>query len=380
VLILGGGVGGIVAARRLRRRLPSRDRVVVVDRSDDHLFAPSLLWVADGSRRPAAIRRPLRRMVGAGVEIVTGEIDAVDPVTRSATVGGRRLAADALIVALGADLDPAAVPGLAEAGLNLYSLEGATALQAALRGIARGRVVVMTAAPAYKCPAAPYEAALLLEHLLRRRLHRLDVRVEVHAAEAGPMLTAGPAVAAAVRGLLEARAIPYHPGRQVVAAEPHERLLRFADGASVAYDLLTYVPPHRAPAVLRAAGLVDASGWVPVDRSSLATAYEGVYAVGDATAIPLANGRMLPKAGVFAHAQAVVVADAIIRAFGGRAPHSRFDGRGACFVETGGRRAAYGAGDFYGVPEPRVSLRPPAVWWHLAKVAFEWGWLRRLVG
>ncbi|MCC6747212.1 MAG: NAD(P)/FAD-dependent oxidoreductase [Deltaproteobacteria bacterium] len=374
VLVLGGGVGGVVTARELRKLLPAPHRVVLVEREREHLFAPSLLWLMVGMREAKAIRRPLAELAKKGLEVRTGEIEAIDPVARRVTVSGEALAADYLVVTLGADLAPETIPGLAKAGHNFYGLAGAESLWAALRSFQGGRIVVLTAAPAYKCPAAPYEAAMLLDHYVRAE-RRLEVSTAVYAAEPAPMGVAGPHVSAAVRELLATKGIAYHPEHQVTQVDPQARRITFANGAHADYDLLAYVPPHRAPRVVREAGLTGASGWISVDRHTLETSHPQVYALGDVVSIPLTLGKPLPKAGVFAHGQATVVAQNLALAITGQGEPARFDGHGECFIETGGGAAGFGSGNFYGEPKPEVELFPPAVHFHLAKVLFEKTWL-----
>jgi sulfide:quinone oxidoreductase len=376
-LVLGGGVGGIVAAHRLRRALPAGCRVILVEREAQHVFAPSLLWLMTGQRSPQAISRPLARLERKGIEVVRGEVQGIDPVRRTATVNGRTVAADFVVVALGADLAPEAVPGLADAGPTFYTLKGAEAGRDALDRFTGGRIVFLTAAPAYKCPAAPYEAAMLVEAALRHRGRRGRSEIALYAAEAGPMGVAGPAVSGAVREMVESKGISYFPDHQVTEVDAPSRRLRFANGLEAPYDLLFHVPPHRAPAVLREAGLPGPSGWIPVDRRTLASSYERVYAVGDVTSIPLALGKPLPKAGVFAHAQADVVAHNIAREVTGRGAPAAFDGRGDCFVEVGDGRAGFGGGDFYAEPLPQVTLRRPSIRSHFGKLLFEKTWLWR---
>jgi sulfide:quinone oxidoreductase len=374
-MVLGGGVGGIAAARRLRQRLPASDRIVLVDRETSHLFQPSLLWLMTGQRTPRQIVRPLASLARRNIEVVHGEVTALDPDQRRVRVGDRELSGDAVIIALGAELHPEAIPGLAEGGLNLYSLDGASAIRDALARFRGGRVVLLTAAPVYKCPAAPYEAAMLVEDFLRRR--RTSTQVELYAAEPGPMATAGPEVSRAVRGMVEGHGVGYHPAHQLGSVDAAHRLLRFTNGLTVDYDLLLYVPPHRAPSVLEQAGLLASTGWVSVDRSTLATEANGVFAIGDATSIPIPSGKFLPKAGVFAHRQGEVVAENLADRWTGRSPRHTFDGVGACFIETGGGQAGYGSGNFYAEPAPHMRLRPPSRWWHWGKVLVEKRWLHR---
>ncbi|MEW5982548.1 MAG: FAD/NAD(P)-binding oxidoreductase [Acidobacteriota bacterium] len=377
VLILGGGIGGVVAANRLRKRLDRRHRVVLVDREPTFTLAASFLWVMTGDRRPEQIARPLDRLKRKGIDIVRGEVERIDPERREAVVDGRTLAADHLVVALGAQFAPELVPGLADAGLTFCTLDGAERLRDALDRTRAGRIVVLTAAPAYKCPAAPYEAAMLIDGYLRRRGLRSAVDITLHSAEPGPMGVAGPEASAAVRGMVEQKGIRYHPDHLIARAEPGR--VQFTDGAAADFDLLVYVPGIRPPSVLATSGLVDESGWVRVDRQTLETRFAGVYAIGDVTLIPLAMGKPLPRAGVFAHAQAEVVARNIARIVEGGVPSERFDGHGACFIETGGGHAGFGAGNFYAEPSPTVRMRRPGWFWHAGKVLFEkqvmWQWI-----
>lgn len=393
VVVLGGGVGGVVAATTLRRELPEPHRVVLVDRERFHLFAPSLLWLMTGDRTANQISRPLDRLTRKGIEVVCGDIERINLDTRQVTVrerakgedslsrhpgaATREFRADYLVVSLGAELAPDTIPGLSEAGHNFYTLPGAESLRSSLADFAGGRIVVLTAAPAYKCPAAPYEAAMLIDdHVGRRRL-ATATRVDVYAAEPGPMGVAGPAVSAGVRAMVEEKGIGYHPDHQVAEVDPEGRRLRFTNGVTADFDLLAYVPPHRAPAVVREAGLVDHSGWIPVNRGTLHTAYPGVYAIGDVTGIPLEMGKPLPMAGVFAEREAKVVARNIAHEITGRGTPVAFEGQGECFIEAGGGRAGFGSGDFYAAPTPRIHLRQVGRRWHLGKVLFEKTWLWR---
>lgn len=374
-LVLGAGFGGMVAAQMLRRLLPRGDRVVLVEREESHVFPPSLLWLMVGKRSAETISRPIEHAARAGIELVRGEVKALDPANRTVLVGQQTLRGDAIVVSLGAEYAPEAIPGLAESGLCIYTLAGATAIRAAIERFERGRLAVLTATPAYKCPAAPYEAALLVDDFLRQRERRDSVTMDFYAAEPGPMMVAGAAVSAGVRGMLEAQGIGYHPAHQIRAVDPRARTLEFAGGVSAEFDLLLYVPAHRAAAAVREAGLTNESGWIPVDRHTLATNHPGVYAIGDVTVIPLKMGRPLPKAGVFAHGQAEVVAQNIAREWTGKGESQRFEGEGMCFIETGGSRAGMGRGNFYAEPLPEVRLHQPGLLWHGAKVLYEKYWL-----
>ncbi len=375
VVILGCGVGGLVVANELRKRLPKGHRIVVLDREPAFVFAPSLLWVLTGARTVEKVSRPLARLERKGISFIRGEIESIDPQRREVVTAGQRLSSDYLVVALGADLAPEAVPGLQEGGHNFYAPAGAEAFREAFARFTGGRLALLTASPAYKCPGAPYETAMLLESACRKRRIRQQTEIDLYAAEPGPMGVAGPDVSRAVRQMVESKGIRYHPEHQVNEVEPGLRRIRFSNGVNARYDLLAYVPPLRAPRALRDSGLIAESGWIPVDRHNLETKYPGVFALGDVTGIPLTMGKPLPKAGVFAHKQAEVVAHNLAHEITGRGTCVRYGGWGECFIETGDGRGGFGKGDFYAEPVPRVSIESPTWRWHVAKILFEKYWL-----
>jgi sulfide:quinone oxidoreductase len=181
----------------------------------------------------------------------------------------------------------------------------------------------------------------------------------------------------ALKGLLAERDIGFHSEQTTERIDADRRELVLASGGRAAFDVLLGVPPHRPPPVVRESGLGSETGFVPVDPSTLQTRVEEVFAVGDVTAIPLGSGRFLPKAGVFAHGEAEVVAERIADEVAGKTPQATFDGEGACFVEMGNGVAAYATGNFYAEGGPAINLRRPSRIWHLGKVAFEQYWLRR---
>ena len=377
VAVLGAGTGGLVAARRLRRRLGDEHRVVLVDRDPTYRFAPSYLWVLTGARRPDQITRDLHRLERFGIELLIGDVLEIDTARRVVKTTEAALEFDQLVVALGAELAPDALPGFADGAHNLYTLDGADHARQALAHFRSGHVVVLVSQLPYKCPAAPYEAAFLIEAALRRAGVRDETRIDIYTPEPFPMPTAGPDLGHALEAMLAERGIGFHPEAPAERVDAKAGQLLLADGTRVPADLLLGVPPHRAPAVARHSGLAADSGFLPVDRATLATTVEGVYAIGDVTTIPIAGDKFLPKAGVFAHAEAEVVADRIAAELTGHTPSATFDGTGSCFVELGDGRAASASGDFYAEAAPRVRLRHPGRRWHLAKVAFEQYWLRR---
>jgi len=375
VLVLGGGVGGLVAAGILRRELDPEDRVILVERSGLHTFSPSLLWLMIGSRTKAQVTRDLGpSLARRGIELRRGEVTEIDPQRRRVVVAGEELAGEAMVVALGAALVPERIPGLPEAGGNFYTVEGALQVHGEVSRLQAGHLAVVVSDVPFKCPAAPYEAAMLLEHMLRRRRVRDRVAVTVYAAEPAPMAVAGPAVSHGVVEAVRQRGIDYRPGLKLSRVDASARRLHFEGGEVAEFDVLAAIPPHAAPEVVAASRLAGPGGWIPADPATCETRFENVFAIGDVTTVPLKLGKPLPKAGVFAHGQAEAVAHTVAARLRGRGREQRFEGRGECFVEMGGGVAGFARGNFYAEPLPQVQMFRAGRHWHAAKVAFERNW------
>jgi len=374
IVVLGGGIGGQVAATRLKQKLGGEARVILVERSTVFTYASSLLWLMVGQRQPRTITRDYSGLSKRGIEVmhatVTGiNTEAAEVQTDSGTIGY-----DYLVVALGASLDPDRMPGLSEHTYHPYDLPSAERLRDALAGFNGGRVSVAIASLPYKCPAAPYETAMLIDGYLRKRGIREASKIDLYTPEPLPLPVAGAHAGYSVAAELAGRGITFHPRTQLEGVEPSA--LRMG-GESVPHDFAVVIPPHRPPEVLASSGLGGPNGWIPVDRSTLRTRASNVYAIGDNTAIPLENGMLLPKAGVFAHGEAEVVAGNITRRIRNDLREEAFDGHGTCFLETGGGKSGLARGDFFASPVPTVTMYRPGRSWHAAKIAFEQYWLRR---
>jgi sulfide:quinone oxidoreductase len=357
IVVLGGGFGGLAAATEARASLDERAEVVVVDRRDHFAMGFAKLWDLAGSRPLAEGTRSLDRLAARGIRFVQAEITALDPAARAVTTTAGTFEADGLVLALGAPPAPAHRALLAGDGTHdLYDPAALPAMRRALDGLDHGRIVVAILGGPFKCPPAPYEAALIVAERLRQRGVDGDVEVVVTTPQPMSLPAAGVDASRYVADHLAAHGVDLRPAHRVTAVDHDRRILAFADGAAdLAYDLLLGVPADALPPVLAGAGLAGGSGWIEPDRATLATAVERVYAVGDCTVIPTATGQ-LPHAGVFAAAQGRVAARNLVAELTGGEP-VHFDGHGYCFLELPGDRVAYVEGDFYADP-PDVALAP----------------------
>lgn len=352
-LILGAGFGGLTVATELKQKLGPEHEIVLIDRNPEFLMGLRKLWALVGVGSLEDGRRSRALLEERGFTFRQEEILAIDPKSRSATTEAGTMAADHLVVALGAEPRPDLVPGLAEHGHNVWDPRAVPALMEALAELEEGTIAIVIAGVPYTCPPAPYECAMLLDDDLRQ--HGLRDRVQLVVSTVQPILmpNAGQEGSAWLGEQLEARGIEHHAGREVGQVEADRIVL--ADG-ELPFDVLIGVPPHRPPTVIRDSGLAGDTPWIEVDPATLRTSYEGVYAIGDVTKITLANGLPLPKAGLMAELEGERVAAAIAAELRGEEPPSPFDGRAYCFMEMGKTRATLIQGDFFATPEPRVRL------------------------
>lgn len=376
VLILGGGSGGIVAANNLRKKLGTKHNVVVVDKSDYFLF-PSHLWVLTGERTKEQIIRPLSLLEKKGIEFIKENVIGINPEKKIVQTHKQVLSFDYLIIALGAELFPNEIPGLSTQNnmYNLYDVDVIPKAREAILSLKSGSIVILIASLPFKCPAAPYEAALLSDFILQKSGVREKIEISIYTPETLPMPTAGPILGNAVKQIVEKRGINFYPQHKVVKIDSEKHEIYFENQKKASFDLLLMVPPHRAPKILEGSGLLGETSWVPVDRNTLKTKYENAYAIGDITAIRLPNGMMLPKAGIFAEKHAQVVAQNIAAEINDQKTRVSFNGEGACFLEIGYGMAGFAKGNFYAEPAPEIHLKNPSMFWHFSKILFEKYWL-----
>lgn len=366
VLILGGGFGGIATARRLKEKLGDEVEVIMVDRRDHFMVGFRKSWALVGESTLEAGQKPLERLSRIGVDVRRATIEAIHPQEKSALVDGERIQADALVVALGAELNTSAVPGFDEHAFNVYDPNDIPRAAQALNDFQGGRLVIGIFGAPYKCPPAPYEMALLI----RDRFNSRGVKASISAFTPQPMSL--PILGSAGCDLIESRlaenGIDFYPNHKATAIEAGEVV--FAN-KRMPFDLLLGVPPHRPPAVVRESGLVGESGWVEVNKRTLETSFADVYAIGDVTQIMLANGKPLPKAGLFAEQMGETVAERIASKFAGGEPVATFQGEGGCYLEVGGGKAMLVQGRFLVEPEPEVSLAEATTGFMDEKRSFE---------
>jgi sulfide:quinone oxidoreductase len=352
ILILGAGFGGLELSTMLSEALGDSVEVTLIDKSDSFVFGFAKLDVLFGRATPEGVRLPYRDLAKPGLRFLQETITAIDPETRRVTTDAGTHEGDVLVIALGADYDFDATPGLLEAGNEFYSVAGAERLATVLPTFSKGRALIGVCGAPFKCPPAPSEAALLLHDYLTERGLREDCEITFVI----PLPTPVPPSPDTSRALLEAfaeRAITFVPGRRVSSLDGARGVAVLDDGSELPYDLFLGVPKHRAPDVVVASGMVD-EVYVPVNPRTLETRFPGVYAIGDVADIGV------PKAGVFAEGSARIVAETLIaEAERGERPDG-YGGRGSCYIEFGSGRVGRVDVDFLSGPQPTGAFQAPS--------------------
>jgi sulfide:quinone oxidoreductase len=327
IVVLGAGFGGLELSSILSEAIGDNLDLTLIDKNDTFFFGYSKLDVMFGRKTSDAVRIAYRNIVKPGVTFRQETITSIDPETRSVTTDQGTYDADVLIIALGADYDLNATPGLIEGGNEFYSFAGAERLREVIPAFSKGHAIVGVTSTPFKCPPAPSEAALLLHDYLTTR----GVRDACEISLVMPFGIPIPPSLATSKALLSAfaeRDITFVPDRLVRALDPQRRIAILDDQSEMPYDLFLGVPKHRVPDVVAASGMTY-DGWIPVNPDDLTTEYPGVYAIGDVTSVGT------PKAGMFAEGAARTVAAKIIADVQGGEQPDIYRGIGSCYVEFG---------------------------------------------
>jgi sulfide:quinone oxidoreductase len=332
ILILGAGFGGLELATRLSDEVGTLAEITLIDKGPGFVFGFSKLDVMFGKHASESVFHPYGSFAKPGVRFVQATIESIDPARKAVATDAGEFEGDLLVIALGADLDPSATPGLIDFGHEFYTVPGAFALRDVLASFEGGNVVIGVTSTPFKCPPAPSETALLLHDFLTQKGLRTTSQISL-VMPLGVPIPPSPGASAALLAAFDERAIEWRPERMVTSLNGDQGLAVLNDGETLPFDLFLGVPVHKAPSVVVDAGLT-VDGWIPVDPDTLETAFPDVFAVGDVTSVGT------PKAGVFAEGQASIVADQIIAEVRGTSSGSTYDGRGICYLEFGDGKVA----------------------------------------
>jgi sulfide:quinone oxidoreductase len=353
ITVLGAGFGGLELSTLLSESVGDQVDVTLIDQSDAFVFGYSKLDLMFGQTTADAVRLPYRNFIKRGVRFVQQTITAIDPQQKRVTTNAGTYESDYLVVALGADYDFDATPGLVKGSNEFYTLAGAERLRGILPDFSKGRAIIGVAAAPYKCPPAPSECALLLHDYLNTRGVRSRCEITMVLPLSSPVPPSPETSQALILAFAE-RDIKFVSSHRVASLDSGRRVAVLDDGSELAYDLFLGVPKNCAPKVVEASGMAE-NGWVPVNPKTLQTRFQGVYAIGD-----IANTGT-PKAGVFAEGAARAVAASLISSLRGGNETSAYTGAGSCYIEFGAGRIGRVDVDFFSGPTPTGTYHAPSV-------------------
>jgi sulfide:quinone oxidoreductase len=363
VVILGAGFGGLELATRLSESVPDKVHVTLIDKSDSFMFGFSKLDVIFGQRQVSEVLNPYRQIAKPAVEFRQETVTSIDPRRRRVVTNASTYDADIIVVALGADYDVAATPGLAEDGYEFYSAAGAERARDALARFDGGAVVIGVLGSFFKCPGAPNETALLLDSYLAKR--GLRESSTIHLISPMPMpIPISKKTSSAIIAILEEHDIEYWPSSKVTRLDSEHHVAHLDDGRQLPYDLFLGIPVHCAPRVVVESDLAE-DGWIPVDPTTFATKFPGVFAVGDVTSAPV------PRAGGIAEGEAATVAEVLISQLTDGSVPPPYDGAAGCYVELGDGLVARIDVDFLSYDTPVAKFSAPTA--ARAAEKREWG-------
>lgn len=381
VVILGGGVGGTLAANLVARKLKARiakgeAKVTVVDLSGKHTYQPGYMYIAMGSERPERLIRSERSLLDANVDLVVDLVQKIDVEgSRVELASGEALHYDQLVIATGSRIVPETMEGFDQEAHHFYTAAASAKLRKALDAFSGGKILIGIAGIPYKCPPAPLEVAFLIESELRER--GLRDKSEIQFLSPINRAFTIESVSEMATPIFEEKGIDLQLLAGIDSIDAERKVVITDAMEEYGYDLLICIPPHKGAQVVTDSGLAPKSGWLPTDRFTLQVKkmaapgvkdedverYPNIFALGDATDLPLS------KAGSTAHFEAPIVAERVAAAVMGRKPsgkHAVYSGKVMCFFEVGDGKGTILSFDYDNPPKPPK----PGKLWHLGKIVF----------
>ena len=353
VVILGGGFGGLSAANEIRNSLDSsKVKITIIDKKDWFMVGFAKLWIMNGTRTFENSIGSLNELPKKQINFIKDEIIEINPENNFIRTKSENISFDFLIISMGAVLAPEKIPGLVENGFNLYDHNQLDKIHQKLNKIENGKIAIVIMGMPYKCPPAPFEASLLIDSMLRKRGIRDSVQIDFYSPAPITLPAAGPEVSKQILDLVNSEKIIFHNSKKIKCVES-KKLIFENDEAN--FDILLAIPPHVAPKVIYDSNLAKEPGFIPIDRDCK-TPYQNIFAVGDVTSLVVIDSMVVPKAGIFAEGEGIIVAKNIISKLESKETSVLFDGKGGCFLESGKDTASIIEVDMFTDPKPSTHL------------------------
>jgi sulfide:quinone oxidoreductase len=331
IVIVGAGTGGTAVANKLRKAL-SRDEwaITVIDRDDNHVYQPGLLFVPFGICTVNSIIKSRKRYISGGIDFVIDPLKRINHEKNRVETEGGAFDYDWLIIGTGCRLAPEENQGLMdEWGVNafsFYTTETAANLSNAMANFSGGKLVMSVAELPFKCPVAPIEFIFLADWYFKQKgiRHKVDLTLSTPFIQCMPNWPKGRLV---MQEAAKNKNVTLVTDFVLSEVNKEGKFIRSFKGEQVEYDLLVIVPTNVGDDVIVESGLDDGSTYVPTDKHTLkALNHKNIYVIGDATNVPTS------KAGSVAHYEAEIITDNLLREISGKEPKPAYDGHSTCFI------------------------------------------------
>src|SRR5215203_741122 len=378
IIVLGGGFGGLCISNILRENLDITHEIIVIDKKDYFMMGLTNLWILEGRRTLEDSQIPLSNLESKGIKFIHDIVTMIDVKSKIIKTLNHDVPFhyDFLVIALGAELTTDVIPGFNEYnGFNLYDGENIPCLRKKILSLEKGRIAIAIIGFPYKCPPAPYESAFIIDKVLRNTVNRRGkIEIDIYFPSKVPLPVAGQQPNSDLVSLLKEQDINIFPNFSLEKEDSH--YLQFNNKQKKEYTILIGIPFHFLPSVLLTSGLVEKEdNWIPVDKFTLKTKFNDVFAIGDVTEIKINDVVSVPKAGIFAEGQARSVASQIINKINIITEEAKniikFDGKGFCFMDTGNGKAGFIDTNFYKSDGPLTILKEPSIQYYRQKISFE---------
>jgi len=353
VVVLGGGFGGLSSANELRNSLSSSQvKITIIDKKDWFMVGFAKLWIINGTRTFENSIGSLNELSKKEINFIKDEILAIDLQNKNVKTASQNISYDFLIISMGSVLIPEKIPGLKENGLNLYDHNQLSKIHDRLMDIKSGKIAISIMGMPYKCPPAPFEASLLIDSMLKKRGVRNSIQIDFYSPAPITLPAAGLEVSKQILELVNSEKIIFHNSCKIKSVESNKLIF---ENNEADFDLLLFIPPHIAPGIIYDSGLAKEPGFISIKRDCK-TSFENVFAIGDVTSMTVTETMTVPKAGVFAEGEGIVVAKNIISKIQSKEELVLFDGKGGCFIESGKETASILEVDMFSQSKPSTSL------------------------
>ena len=353
VVILGGGFGGLSSANELRNTLSSSQvKITVIDKKDWFMVGFAKLWIINGTRTFENSIGSLNELSKKEINFIKEEILEINSQNKIIKTDSQNIKFDFLIISTGVVLAPQKIPGLVENGFNLYDHNQLLEIRDKLESIESGKIAISIMGMPYKCPPAPFEASLLIDSMLKKRGVRDSVQIDFYSPAPITLPAAGPEVSKKILELVNSDKITFHDSCKIKSVESKKLIF---ENSEADFDILLAIPPHIAPKIIYDSDLAKEPGFIPINRDCK-TSFENIFAIGDVTVLPVGEKLAVPKAGIFAEGEGIIVAKNIISKIQSKKEIELFDGKGGCFIESGKDTAAVLEVDMFSHSKPSTNL------------------------